>query len=215
MSLGGNIRALREAKGWSTHRLAQEAATHQSSVWRFEADEVRPRQHTLAALAKALGCDPIYLEHGSPLALVPATNKRRIRIFDLAQSNLRITRETLLLELVAEDDHVWTDLESPSMVFAIIFRGDSMLPEFRDGDIVTIDADRPVRPGDFVLAKEEKSEGPPVLRQYAHTRSGAQTGDVIELRPLNPVYPVWSSSDTEFVLLGVAIEFKREINIIK
>lgn len=55
--LGAAVRNLREAKGWSQSRLADEAAMTQSAVARFEAGGTVPTLPVLQRLARALDAD--------------------------------------------------------------------------------------------------------------------------------------------------------------
>lgn len=52
--LGAEVRALRDARGWSQTRLAQAAGMTQSAVARFEAGGTVPTLPVLARLAAAL-----------------------------------------------------------------------------------------------------------------------------------------------------------------
>jgi SOS-response transcriptional repressor LexA len=64
-------------------------------------------------------------------------------------------------------------------VFALRVMGDSMVPEFTDGEIIVIEPDGALREGSFVLAR---SGGEWTFRQLARSADGWL------LRPLNPAY---------------------------
>ena len=66
-------------------------------------------------------------------------------------------------------DHSW----------ALEISGDSMLPVYRDGDIVVVNPEAPVRRGDRVVVKT--TEGEVLAKELKR-----QTGKVLELRSLNP-----------------------------
>jgi len=53
--LAVNVRALREAKGWSQAELSERSKVPQSSIHYIEAGSRRPRIDTLQSLATALG----------------------------------------------------------------------------------------------------------------------------------------------------------------
>ncbi len=55
--LGGTVRRLREARGWSQTELARAAAMTQSTVARFEAGGTIPSLPVLERLASALDAD--------------------------------------------------------------------------------------------------------------------------------------------------------------
>ena len=64
-------------------------------------------------------------------------------------------------------------------VFALRVMGDSMAPEFTDGEIIIIEPDGALREGCFVLAQ---CDGEWTFRQLA------RNGDAWLLRALNPAY---------------------------
>ncbi len=66
--------------------------------------------------------------------------------------------------------------------FALVVLGDSMEPEFRDGDVIVVEPDGLLRDGAFVVAW---AEGEWYFRQL---RKSADEARWI-LHPLNPVYP--------------------------
>ena len=65
-------------------------------------------------------------------------------------------------------------------VFALRVMGDSMAPEFTDGEIIIIEPDGALREGCFVLAQ---CDGEWTFRQLA------RNGGAWALRALNPAYP--------------------------
>jgi phage repressor protein C with HTH and peptisase S24 domain len=66
--------------------------------------------------------------------------------------------------------------------YALQVQGDSMLPLYRDGDILVVRPDRNTRLGDRVVVKINTGE---VMAKILERRSGAQ----VELRSLNPEHP--------------------------
>ncbi|HYE88444.1 MAG TPA: helix-turn-helix transcriptional regulator [Vicinamibacterales bacterium] len=54
-SLGRRIRQLRQAKGWSQERLADEASMHRTYMWGIERGVRNPSLRHLTQLADALG----------------------------------------------------------------------------------------------------------------------------------------------------------------
>ena len=81
--------------------------------------------------------------------------------------------------------------------FALRVLGDSMAPEFVEGDIVIIEPDGALRDGSFVLAQPAAGEW--VFRQLA------RSGDGWCLRALNPAYPEHPLADLA-VVHGVIIQ---------
>lgn len=54
----GNLRTLRDEKGWTQQKLADEAGIHRRTVLKAEGGERRANRYTVELLAKALECDP-------------------------------------------------------------------------------------------------------------------------------------------------------------
>ncbi|MCC2105315.1 MAG: helix-turn-helix transcriptional regulator [Hyphomicrobiales bacterium] len=80
----------------------------------------------------------------------------------------------------------WDEIEFPAVAdphaYALEISGDSMMPAYRDGDIVIVSPGAPVRRGDRVVAKTVAGE---VLAKELKR----QTAKTVELRSLNPAHP--------------------------
>ena len=85
---------------------------------------------------------------------------------------------------------------SGSEVFALRVLGDSMAPEFSDGEIIVVEPDGALRDGSFVLAQ---SGGEWTFRQLARSGGGWL------LRALNPAYAEQPLPDLKAVH-GVVIQ---------
>jgi SOS-response transcriptional repressor LexA len=67
-------------------------------------------------------------------------------------------------------------------VFALRVKGDSMEPEFHEGEIIIINPHIEAKPGDFVIVKNDDTE-------EATFKQLKKYGDTLVLHPLNPRYP--------------------------
>jgi SOS-response transcriptional repressor LexA len=85
---------------------------------------------------------------------------------------------------------------SEAEAFALMVLGDSMAPEFVEGDIVVIEPEGVAVDGSYVLAQ---TNGEWIFRQLA------KVGMCWELRPLNPAYPSAAIPDLACVK-GVIIQ---------
>ncbi|MEK9775749.1 MAG: S24 family peptidase [Quisquiliibacterium sp.] len=88
------------------------------------------------------------------------------------------------------------DLCSAGESFALMVLGDSMLPEFAQGEVIIIEPDGLAADGSFVLAQ---AAGEWIFRQLCRTETGWT------LRPLNPTYPEVRLTDLAAVR-GVIIQ---------
>lgn len=85
---------------------------------------------------------------------------------------------------------------SEAEAFALMVLGDSMTPEFVEGDIIIIEPEGLATDGSYVLAQ---AEGEWIFRQLARAGPGW------ELRPLNPDYATTAISDLACIK-GVIIQ---------
>lgn len=74
--------------------------------------------------------------------------------------------------------------------FALLVLGDSMMPEFKDGNVIVIDPEMPPRNGSFVFAKHN---GEYIFRQLEIDNNK------YFLKPLNPIYPTLEIPDLKSV----------------
>ena len=92
----------------------------------------------------------------------------------------------------------WDEVEFPNVgndhSYALEISGDSMLPVYRDGDIIVVNPEAPVRRGDRIVVKTKAGE---VLAKELRR----QTGKTIELRSLNAEHEdrTFSMDDVEWV----------------
>lgn len=102
-------------------------------------------------------------------------------------------RRTIPITPAGEDEH---GACSGSESFALMVLGDSMAPEFAEGDVIVIEPDGLATDGSYVLAWHGDEW---IFRQLA------ATGERWELRPLNPRYPCIELADLSAVR-GVVIQ---------
>ncbi|MDE2578835.1 MAG: helix-turn-helix transcriptional regulator [Hyphomicrobiales bacterium] len=80
----------------------------------------------------------------------------------------------------------WDEIDFPGVAdpnaYALEISGDSMLPAYRDGDIVIVSPAAPVRRGDRVVAKTKEGE---ILAKELKR----QTAKTVELKSLNEKHP--------------------------
>jgi DNA polymerase V len=86
--------------------------------------------------------------------------------------------------------------------FALLVLGDSMLPEFAEGEIIVIEPEGLATDGAYVLARHDEEW---IFRQLV------AVGERWQLRPLNPSYPAIDLADLSAVR-GVIIQKSRPGN---
>src|SRR5471030_1335310 len=102
---------------------------------------------------------------------------------------------------------LYTDDDYSKWAFGLVIEGDSMSPEFRDGDLVIIEPDWEPRPGEYVAAKNGREEA--TFKKYRPRGIDAQGNEVFELAPLNEDYPTLRSDTTSLKIIGVMAEHRR------
>lgn len=102
-------------------------------------------------------------------------------------------RRTIPIAPAGDDDH---GACSGAEAFALLVLGDSMEPEFSEGDVIVIEPEGLATDGAYVLARHEEEW---IFRQLVRAANGWQ------LRPLNPRYPVVEPVDLSAVR-GVVIQ---------
>lgn len=105
------------------------------------------------------------------------------------------------------DDWLLTDLELSPSAFALQIKGDSMTPEFKEGDRVIIDPNVQPLPGDFVVAKNGDNEA--TFKKYRPRGVNEQGVTVFELVPLNDDYPSMRSDSTQINIIGTMVEHRK------
>jgi SOS-response transcriptional repressor LexA len=194
MNIANRVKEKRVAAGLSQTALAKKAGIKQPSLSAIEnGTAMNIRASTLSGLAKALGVNKEWLENG---ATKISTNNRNgnANIIDL--DNTRIGLVPVVSMVQAGDFTEATDpyaagegsepLPCPyphgDNTFAVTIRGESMLPEFKEGLAVFIDPSQMPENKDYCVAKlTDTNEA--TFKQYV-----IEDGKVY-LKAVNPDWP--------------------------
>ena len=107
----------------------------------------------------------------------------------------------------AGDRYLLTETPLGPHAFALTVRGDSMQPEFREGDTIIVDPDINPLPGDFVVAKNDDNEA--TFKKFRPRGINEDGQTVIELVPLNEDFPRLRSDTTPIQIIGTMMEHRR------
>jgi repressor LexA len=135
-----------------------------------------------------------------PVALHDA---RRVPVLGRVPAGVPIEAITDIVEEIELSDRLSTDGYD---YFGLLVTGDSMVPEYRDGDVVILRVQPTAETGDDVVAYIGNNDA--TLKRLTVTENG------IQLRPLNPDYAIRSFTNTEVQALpvtiaGVVVEQRR------
>ncbi len=103
-------------------------------------------------------------------------------------------------------EYVTASVDIGTCGFGLWLRGDSMLPQFKEGDLIIVDPDEAPQPGDYVVAKNGSNEA--TFKKYRPRGIGENGQEVFELVPLNDDYPTMHSDRQHIQIIGVMVEHR-------
>lgn len=225
--IGKKLKNLREKRGIKRRDAARSAEISYDYLAKIENGHRSPNLSVLSSIAHAIGTTVEAILSEKPMkdqSLVGAHPRVRPNEVDLTGGHigpplLRLPEARPVprigwaragrwdeasdagFEPGAADDWVYTDLGG-KRAFSLRVEGDSMEPEFFEGEIIVVDPDRAATAGDFVIAKIE-DENEATFKQLKYR------GDIPILHPLNPKYPdIETGAEKPTRIVGVIVEKK-------
>lgn len=189
--------ALRKRAGLSLEELARRMGYRRaSSIQRYESPaDFRGQYLSMGVTTKlvkavvGLGNPPIsereVLALGGPLLVRPI--ERLLPVISFVQAG----QWSSAMDPYSAGDgfaEIRADMPVSAHAFALEIRGTSMLSRFEEGDRIIIDPEVEPMPGDFVVAKQD-TEDAATFKQYRPRGTDNRGKPVIDLRPLNDVWP--------------------------
>ncbi|TNZ90917.1 DNA-binding protein [Vibrio parahaemolyticus] len=199
MSIAVRLKQRREELDLTQEELANLAGIKQQTIQSIESGRTR-KPRDIVSIADALKCSPNWLLNGGSVIPLTHINSRRIPLLSYVQAG-ELTEENPIREPDGSFEYVSCDDDIGSEAFALRIEGDSMTPDFREGDLVIIDPSVAPAPGEFVFAVSDDSHG--TFKKYKP--SGVNAKD-FELIPLNQDYPVISSLNKRLRIVGTMVE---------
>ena len=182
-TVGGYIEERRKALGLSTSEFARMADISREYVHYIEKGARKsPTLDVLMRILRALQVEPneFLSETGYlPVNVEPAPIKiyRKVPIISWAAAGDRHQGRAP----VDADSDEWTETDvKGKKVFALKVKGDSMQPEFSEGEVIIVNPDVEAVPGDYVVVKNGEEE--------ATFKQLQKIGKTLFLHPLNPKY---------------------------
>ncbi|SCW60195.1 S24 family peptidase [Ancylobacter rudongensis] len=175
---------LAERLGLSASALARRAGLDATTFNRSkrEAPDGRPRWPSTESIAKVLAATGTSLDEFMALMDGAGSGRRAIPLIGFAQAG----EGGFFDDAGFPVGGAWDEIAFPNVgdehAYALEISGDSMLPLYRDGDVVVVSPAAPIRRGDRVVVKTREGE---VLAKELKR----QTNRTVELRSLNPEHP--------------------------
>lgn len=222
-TINDRIAACRHKNGMSQEELARRIGITRVSVSKWESGLNQPKGRYLNELASALGVSVSWLLSGKDSVVDetknPTDNAEPFSNVELA--TLGVYKIPVLSYVQAGNwqesqdfrgidggyEYVTADLDDDSRAFAVWVQGNSMTPEFNEGDLIIVDPDVAPLPGDFVVAKNGGEEC--TFKKYRPRGHKEDGSEIFELVPLNEDYPTLRSETCPIRIIGTMIEHRK------
>ena len=199
------IKKARLAAGLSQKKVAETLGVSAPTVSEWESGKKFPAGKNLLELSRLLSCSTDYLLGQSNDPSMRAKPFRRIPVLGSVPAGIPIE--------AIHDEVDWEELGEEYLdtgfdYIGLLIKGDSMLPEYRNGDVVIIRVQADADSGDDAVVFVNSDDA--TFKRFSRTEKG------ITLRPLNPDYEPMFFTPREVHALpvqvfGIAVEVRRKI----
>lgn len=184
--------------------LAVKAGTTQQGIVSIESGRTK-RPRNLLEIAKALQTDATWLMDGGSFQTLAEVNTRKVPLISYVQAGA-LAHKNPIEAFDGSFEYVMTDMDWSEHTFALRIDGDSMEPDFKEGDVIIVDPEIEPVPGEFVVAKNGDHEA--TFKKYRPTGIGLHGVETFELTPLNSDYPVLRSTEIPLCIIGTMVEHR-------
>lgn len=222
MKINERIKQTRKRLGYSQEILGSRVGVSRVSISQWERGENTPNGRYLNELAAALGVTVEWLLTGDGNAVEPLATQgipgyhnvepavilpgKRIPVLSYVQAGHWREMCEQATTFDGNVEYVSASADIGPCGFGLWLRGDSMLPQFKEGDLIIVDPDEAPHPGDFVVAKNGSEEA--TFKKYRPRGIDENGQEVFELVPLNDDYPTMHSDRQHIQIIGVMVEHR-------
>ncbi|MBR3791377.1 MAG: helix-turn-helix domain-containing protein [Clostridia bacterium] len=182
--IGGRIKEIRKEKDMTLEDVARRIGVAKSTIQRYEAGLISsPKQPVLAAMAKAFNVKEEWLcgmSNDKETQSVEAFDDGMIPIPVLGEVSAgmgKCANDNITGYIFEEKDSISDDCEYVYLKVS----GDSMYPEFKDGDLVFVKCQPSVESGSYAVVMVDSELGMVKKVFYGN--------NFVELHSVNPMYP--------------------------
>ena len=178
------------------------------AISQWESNTTKPNAENILDLSTVLQCEISWLLRGNGESnVVPASiGMTKIPLISYIQAG-QWTGIDDFRETCGDYEYILTDLDVSDDAFALEIKGDSMTPDFLEGDVVIIDPNEPPHDGEFVAAINGNYEA--TFKKYRPLGEVDNFGrEHFELIALNPDYPKLSTLKQEIRIIGTMVEHR-------
>ena len=187
-------------------QLAKVCDVTPKAVGKWLNAETMPSTSNIYLLARFLNVTPEWLTYGDANVISAQSGSNKVPLISYVQAGVWTGVEELR-ETCGDYDYILTDLNVSEDAFALQIVGDSMEPDFIEGDVVIIDPQEQPLAGEFVVAVNEEYHA--TFKKYRPLEDIDQYGRRhFELVALNPDYHKLSSRKQEIRIIGTMVEHR-------
>lgn len=203
VTVGEYIREKRKGLGLTAKELARRARVSDGHIIYIEKGQRRPTFEKLMGILDALGVEIVdFLEktgYAEP-NVEPVRIARLLRVPVISWVIAGRWKEVCdAFEPGDADEWIETDVRGKN-VFALRVVGDSMEPEFKEGDVIIVNPGVEAAPGDFVVVKSNEEATFKQLKKF---------GPRWVLHPLNPKYADLEVKRDGFKIIGKVVKKEK------
>lgn len=204
-TIGARLRTIMEEQGLGYEQLGERLHMNPQTLNRYVLGQREPKIGVAAAMARALGVDPLWLQ-GFDVPRIPVPVVRESAAVPILGT---IRAGVPLLAQQDLEGYAAADVADPEEHFYLRVTGNSMINAgIRDGDLVLVRRQETAENGQIVACLVDGEDA--TLKRFR-----AQKGVVI-LQPENPDYepkiiPMGSFAAGEARIIGVAVKLMRDL----